>query len=110
MPSTLISTRQGWIDNPEAVFDAVQSALTESIGTPAEARHLRLIEFPATHYATSAKNGDRYTEIQVTLFSGRTLELKQALYAATKRNLAKLGVPEEDVKVILIESPKENWS
>lgn len=109
MPSTLISTQEGWIENPEAVLDAVQEALTESIGTPAHARHLRLLEYPATHFSATP-GGPRYTELQITLFSGRTVELKQALYAAVKRNLGKLGVPEDDVKVILIESPKENWS
>jgi len=110
MPSTLISTREGWIENPETVFDAVQSALSESIGTPPHARYLRLLELPAARYALPTKNGSRYTEVQITLFSGRTPELKQALFAALKRNLGALGVPEADVKVILIESPKENWS
>lgn len=110
MPSTLVSTREGWIEDPEALFDAVQTALTESIGTPPQARHIRLLELPAHHYATAPDNGPRYTELQVTLFSGRTTELKQVLYAALKRNLGRLGVPEKDVKVILIETPKENWS
>lgn len=110
MPSTLISTRQGWISDPEAVFSAVQSALTEAIGTPPQARHLSLSEFPATHFTLSPKNSERYTEVRITLFSGRTPEQKQALFAAITRNLSALGVPEADVKVILIESPRENWS
>jgi phenylpyruvate tautomerase PptA (4-oxalocrotonate tautomerase family) len=110
MPSTLISTRAGWIESPEAVFDAVQTALTESIGTPPKARHIRLVQFPADHFTSAEGEGERYTNIEVTLFSGRTPELKQALYAAVKRNLGALGVPEKDVKIILIESPKENWS
>lgn len=110
MPSTLISTRKGWIEDPKAVLDAVQTALTESIGTPPHARHLRLIEYAPTHFASADKEGDRYTELQIVLFSGRTPEQKQALFAAVKRNFAALGVPESDVKVILIESAKENWS
>lgn len=110
MPSTLISTRAGWIDNPGAVLDAVQTALTEAIGTPAHARHLKLVEYADTHFASAPSEGARYTELQVVLFSGRTPEQKQALFAAVKRNFAALGLPEADVKVILIESPRENWS
>ena len=110
MPSTLISTRQGWIEDPQALFDAVQSALTESIGTPPAARHLRLVEYPASHFNSGPGESDRYTELQITLFAGRTVELKQALFAAVKRNLGALGLAEADVKVILIESPRENWS
>ncbi len=110
MPSTLISTRAGWIEDPQAVFDAVQTALTESIGTPPHARHIRLAQFPADHFTAAPTEGERYTHVEITLFSGRTPELKQALFAAVKRNLSTLGVPEKDVKIILIESPKENWS
>lgn len=110
MPSTLISTRAGWIEDPQAVFDAVQTALTESIGTPPKARHIRLVQFPPDHFTSGEGEGERYTNIEVTLFSGRTHELKQALFAAVKRNLGALGVLENDVKIILIESPKENWS
>lgn len=110
MPSTLISTREGWIEDPQAVFDALQSALTESIGTPPHARRARLQEFSASRFAGGPEQGDRYVEVEITLFSGRTVELKQALYAAVKRNFVRLGVPEADVKVILIEVPKENWS
>lgn len=110
MPSTLISTRAGWLDNPQSIFDAVQSALTESIGTPAKARHLRLVQFPPDHFTAAEGEGERYTNIEVTLFSGRTVEQKQALFAAVKRNVAALGVPEKDVKIILNEQPRENWS
>jgi hypothetical protein len=110
MPSTLISTREGWIQDPKAVLDAVQSALTETVGTPPEARHLRLIQFPANSFTSAPGEGDRYTLIEVTLFSGRTPEIKQSLYAALKRNFAPLGVPAHDVKVILYDTPRESWS
>lgn len=110
MPSTLISTRAGWLGDPERLLDAVQSALTESIGTPPKARHLRLVQYPADHFTSAEGEGERYTHIEVTLFSGRTPELKQALFAAVKRNVGALGVPEKDIKIILNEQPKENWS
>jgi hypothetical protein len=46
MPNTLIATRAGWITDPGAVIDAVQSALREALKIPKEDRTLRLIEHP----------------------------------------------------------------
>ena len=37
------------------------------------------------------------------------LDAKRRLYAAMVRNLAALGVPETEVKTVLIEVPPENW-
>ena len=109
MPSTLITTREGWIKDPRELLDAVQSALAETIGVALHARHLRLHQLPGDHVDVSGR-GDRYVELQIVLLPGRTPEAKQALFAAVRRNLVPLGVPEADVKVILVESSKENWS
>ncbi len=51
----------------------------------------------------------RYTRVEVTLFAGRSMEAKRALYKAMVSNLAALGVPENEVKTVLIEVPAENW-
>jgi phenylpyruvate tautomerase PptA (4-oxalocrotonate tautomerase family) len=49
--------------------------------------------------------------IQITLNSGRTVEMKKALYALIASRLhAELGVRQEDVLISLIEVVKENWS
>ena len=49
--------------------------------------------------------------VQITMCLGRTLEQKQALYAAIVRRLAEQpGVRAEDVFVNLVEVVKENWS
>jgi hypothetical protein len=51
----------------------------------------------------------RYTRVEVTLFAGRSMEAKPALYKAMVANLAALGVPEAEVKTVLIEVPRKNW-
>jgi len=48
VPNTLIATRSGWITDPAAVIDAVQSALRETLKIPEGDRTLRLIEHPAS--------------------------------------------------------------
>ena len=109
MPNTTIETRTGWIADASTMMEAVQSALREALLLPEWDRTLRLIEHAPDHFAVPPGRGPRYTLIEVTMFSGRSIAAKRALYAALVRNLGKLGVPAEDVKITLIEVPPENW-
>ena len=108
MPNTLIATRSGWIIDPAAVIDAVQSALREALKIPEGDRTLRLIEHPASHFAIPPGRGEKFTLVEVTMFSGRSMGAK-ALYQAIVCNLAALGVPPLDIKIALLETPPENW-
>jgi hypothetical protein len=110
MPNTTIETRTGWVADVAAVFDAVQSALREALRLPEWDRTLRLIEHAPGHFAVPPGRGPRYTLVEVTMFSGRLLEVKRALYQAIVWNLGALGVPTADIKITLIEAPPENWA
>jgi phenylpyruvate tautomerase PptA (4-oxalocrotonate tautomerase family) len=109
MPNTLIVTRAGWITEPAAVIDAVQSALREALKIPESDRTLRLIEHLPSHFAVPPGRGDRFTLVEITMFSGRSMDAKRKLYQAIVRNLVPLGVPALDIKITLIETPPENW-
>jgi phenylpyruvate tautomerase PptA (4-oxalocrotonate tautomerase family) len=105
----MIATRSGWITDPLAVIDAIQAALREALKIPEGDRTLRLIEHPASHFAVPPGRGEKFTLVEVTMFSGRSMGAKRSLYQAIVRNLATLGVPELDIKITLIETPPENW-
>ena len=109
MPNTLVATRAGWVTDPAAVIDAVHSALREALKIPETDRTLRLIQHPASHFAVAPGRGEKFTLVEITMFSGRSLDAKRMLYQAIVRNLAALGVPMLDIKITLIETPPENW-
>jgi phenylpyruvate tautomerase PptA (4-oxalocrotonate tautomerase family) len=109
MPNTLTVTRAGWITDPAVVIDAVQSALRETLKIPEWDRTLRLIEHPASHFAVPPGRGEKFTLVEITMFSGRSMAAKRALYQAIVRNFVALGVPSLDIKITLIEIPPENW-
>ena len=69
---------------------------------------MRLIEHPASHFAVPPGRGEKFTLVEVTMFSGRSMAAKRALYQAIVRNLTALGVPALDIKITLIEEPPEN--
>ncbi len=117
MPLVRISLMEG---KPEtyraAIGDAVHRAMVETINVPAQDRfqivteHLRadLIYDPSY---LGIRRSDDLVMVQITLNTGRTTEMKKALYARMAELLAASpGLRPEDLLVSLVEVPKENWS
>ena len=110
MPSTLISIRrQRPLEERRAIVEAVHAALVEAIRIPDQDRTVRLQTFAAEEFAVGPKATENYTVVEVSLFTGRSLAAKRALYQTLVRKLGELGIAPLDVKVILHEVPRENW-
>lgn len=110
MPSTRIETRRGWLgERRRAFLEAVQRALIAGILIPEGDRCVRLVEIDEVDFITGAEKGPGYTVIEISLFSGRSIEAKRRLYAALVAEVAAFGVEPKDLKVILHEVPRENW-
>jgi phenylpyruvate tautomerase PptA (4-oxalocrotonate tautomerase family) len=111
MPATRIETRTGWINGRRAeLLEAVQRALVEGIRIPEEDRCIRLYELPAEAVLAPPGTTDKYTVVEVSMFKGRSLEAKRRLYSALARELAAFGLERRDVKVLIHELVRENWS
>ncbi len=111
MPSTRIETRSGWINGRQAdLLEAVQRALVEGIRIPEGDRCIRLHELPPEAILAPRDRSEKYTLIEISMFKGRTIEAKRRLYAALVRELAAFDVPARDVKVLIHEPERENWS
>ena len=110
MPSTRIETRRNWLGaNRCAFIEAVQRALVAGILIPEKDRCVRLMEYDDEAFIVPAHVGPHYTVIEISLFTGRSLEAKRRLYAALVSELAPFGLEAGDIKVILHEVPRENW-
>lgn len=111
MPSTRIETSAGWINGRHAeVIEAIQRALVEGIRIPPEDRHIRIFEYPAGAMAVPEDRGPRATLIEISMFAGRSGEAKRRLYAALQREMAAFGLGPRDLKVVIHDEPRENWS
>lgn len=110
MPSTRVETTRGWLGESRADFlEAVQQALVEGILIPEGDRDIRLTQHDPDDVLKHAGASPRHTNIEITLFRGRTIEAKRRLYAALVRRLAPFGLAPADIKVVLIEVDRENW-
>ena len=96
-------------EEKRAVCDAVHAAMKEALLIPEHDRHVRYIEHAPEDFQVPPGKTEDYTLVEITLFKGRSMDAKRKLYQAVVRNLGSLGIAPEDVFIVLIESPPENW-
>ena len=117
MPLVRISVQEGQHKSQHAqIGDAVHRAMVETINVPPLDRFQIITEhaqadfvFDASYLNISRTNA--LVIIQITLNTGRTTEMKKALYKRIAELLhQELQIRKEDVMINLVEVPKENWS
>jgi 4-oxalocrotonate tautomerase len=98
------------------VGEIVYNAMRETINVPVDDKFQIITEHAADEINVSAGYlGNSYTSdiilIQVTISTGRTVEMKKALFKRIADDLHdQLQVRREDVVINLVEVVKENWS
>ncbi len=117
MPLVRIDLPQG---KPEsystAVGDAVYDAMVKVLNVPENDRFFVITAHPRNELVIDPtylgiQRSEECILIQLTLNSGRTVEMKKAFYKAVADGLhEKVGLRREDVVISLVEVPKENWS
>lgn len=117
MPLVRISLIAG---KPESyrqkISDVVHRAMVETVNVPPLDRFQVITEHSKSDFSydqnyLNISRTDNLVMIQITLNSGRTTELKKALYLRIADLLnQEVGLRKEDVLINLVEVPKENWS
>jgi phenylpyruvate tautomerase PptA (4-oxalocrotonate tautomerase family) len=109
MPSTRIATGS-WARGSEGkLLEAVQAALVSALKIPEEDRDVVIDTYDDAARIVMPGRSQRFTRVEITLFAGRSAEAKKALYKALAENLAAVGVPQAEVKTVLVEVPVQNW-
>jgi phenylpyruvate tautomerase PptA (4-oxalocrotonate tautomerase family) len=117
MPLVRISLIEGRAAQyKRAVADAVHQALVRALGIAPDDRFQVITEhsrddliFDANYLGV--QRSDAFVIVQITLRSGRSNELKKALYQSIVDNLAdQPGLRREDVMIVLIENELADWS
>ncbi len=94
----------------KALMQAVHDALTASLGIEDDDRFQRLYELDADCFERRSSKTDQFTLIELTLFPGRSKELKKAVISTITHTLGeRLGIAPADVFIIMHEPPLDNW-
>ena len=112
MPHVLIETRREASTAEEvALIDAVHGALERAFRIPPTDRHVRLVVHEPHRFAVppGTAEPERFTQVSIDAFAGRSIDAKRALYREIVESLEPLGIPKDHVSILLRESPLVNW-
>ena len=112
MPSVLIEVRQQYPVEVECgLIDAIHLALQDAFKILPQDKNVRLVAHEPHRFACppNKEKPEAYTHISIDAFAGRSLDAKRALYRRIVENLETFGIPNDHVKILLREIPKENW-
>ncbi|TFF10523.1 tautomerase family protein [Cellulosimicrobium funkei] len=99
--------RSVWGARRTEVSDALHDALVRAWQLPPDKRFHRFLLLDDDDLV--APRSDAYLVVEVVCFTGRTREAKRALVAALYDVVPALGLTVDDVELVILESPRENW-
>ncbi|MFI2486947.1 tautomerase family protein [Promicromonospora kroppenstedtii] len=100
--------RSVWSGRRAEISDALHEALVRTWQLPAEKRFHRFLLLDDGDLV--APRSDAYLIVEIVCFTGRSPEARRALIAALYDDVApRLGLSADDLEVVILESPRENW-
>lgn len=110
MPITRIEGRRPRsFDEVQSLIEAVYLAQREALQVPDWDRQIRYVEHKAENFHVVPGRTENYLLVEVSLFAGRSLDAKRALYGRIVERLGRLGVAPSDITIVLHEIALENW-
>ena len=111
MAQIKIYSRKSHLDgNKKSISDTLHECVFECLALPADKRFHRFIGLEEDDFIHPEDRSNRYTIIEISMFSGRSTETKKELIKTIfKRFNDELGITPKDVEITIYESPQENW-
>ena len=90
--------------------DTLHAAAVEVLGLPATKRFHRFFPMSAEDFPTPEGRSERYTIVEVLMFTGRTVATKKAFYRRLYRDFEEhLGIQAIDLEIAIVETPRHDW-
>lgn len=92
-------------------MDAVHGALERAFRIPANDRHIRLLVHEPHRFACPLGKAqpERYTQVSIDAFVGRSIDAKRDLYRQIVESLEPLGIPSDHISIVVRDVPLTNW-
>jgi phenylpyruvate tautomerase PptA (4-oxalocrotonate tautomerase family) len=92
-----------------ALLEAVRDAVVAGLRVPESDVIVRIDELAHQDVLLAAAASRKLTIVNLRMFLGRSPETKRRLYRAIAHGLAPLGVPPDELQIVLHEPPLESW-
>jgi len=110
MPIAQIEVRKRWsAEEKNRMIHALHESMVECLKIPEHDKLIRFFEYQPEDFVVPPGCSEHYVLIIITLFSGRSVDAKRALYKAVVSKFTEIGVPKNDIRIVLHDIPKENW-
>lgn len=111
MPLVRVEIIKGHTEEYKKMYmQTVHEALVETLGIPDDDRFQRLVEIDSNMFETNETKTDKFGIIELTLFPGRSADIKQNVIRRMTEMLGtRLKIAPQDIFMIIHEPPLENW-
>ena len=100
--------RSVWADRRAELSDALHEALVATWELPPDKRFQRFLWLDDADLV--APRSPAYLVVEVVCFTGRSPAARRALIKALFEDVApRLGLAADDLEVVILEAPRENW-
>jgi phenylpyruvate tautomerase PptA (4-oxalocrotonate tautomerase family) len=90
--------------------DAIHGAVIEALAYPPEKRFHRFILLDDADFVYPSDRSERYLIIEVSLFEGRSVEVKKRLIRQLYERVASAaGIAPQDIEITIFETPRHAW-
>ena len=93
----------------ERLSEVLHAAAVDVLGLPPDKRH-RFFPMDPEDFPVPPGRSERYTTVEVRLFTGRTVATKKAFYARLCADAVELGIEPVDLEVAPVETPRHDWA
>ena len=98
------------IEYKKTLLQSIHEALVNVLQIEDDDRYQRLYELEADYFERRAAKTDKFTLIELTLFPGRSKDMKRGIIKEITRLLReRLEIQASDVFILMHEPPLENW-
>ena len=89
--------------------DAIHLALVNALSYPEDKRFQRFIALDEDDFIHPTERSSAYLILEIIMFAGRSRETKKKLTQLLYQHLGALGIAANDIEIVMIETPLENW-
>jgi NADPH-dependent ferric siderophore reductase len=91
--------------------EIVHAAAVDVLGLPPDKRFHRFFPMDPEDFPTPPGRSERYTIVELRLFTGRTVATKKVFYARIYADAAEhLGISSVDLEIAMVETPRHDWA
>ena len=89
--------------------DILHSCLVDSLKLPEDKRFHRYIYMDKEDFIFPNDRSEKYTIIEISMFEGRSEEVKKQLIRLIFERITGIGFDSNDIEITIYETPKSNW-